>query len=244
MVRSSIVVLLCCAFLFSLAFIGRADGGAPNTDGATGSTGTSGNTGTSSANTSSQVVSNPFLFIDVPADHWAVDDLKFLVEYGVITGLPNGAFNGDSYLTRYSATAMMARAMRLTMNNPEQLSVSDLDAVQQLLFELSEQVEQNRLDIESAPSVSTTDTGQNPVRVETDPNIELRLNQLTQSLDELRSENVALQQEMNQLKQIADGPQPNITQMNQLRQRANVNFIVGVSALFVGILGVGVAIMT
>ncbi len=244
MVRSSFVVLLCCAFLFSLALNGHADGGAPKTDGATNSSNSNSNAGTSGAGSSSQVVSNPFLFIDVPADHWAVDDLKFLVEYGVITGLPNGAFNGDSYLTRYSATAMMARAMRLTMNNPDQLNVSDLDAVQQLLFELSEQVEQNRLDIDSAPSVSTTDTGQNPVRVETDPSIELRLNQLTQSLDDLKTENVALQQEMAQLKQATGGPQPNITQMNQLRQRANVNFIVAVSALFVGILGVGVAIMT
>lgn len=244
MVRGLFIVLLCCAFLFSIAPIGQADGGAPNSNSSSNSS-NSNNSGTNSSGSSTQVVANPFLFIDVPADHWAVEDLKYLVEYGVITGLPNGAFNGDSYLTRYSASAMVARAMRLMMNSPEQLTTDDLNALQQLLFEVSEQVETNRVDIETLANTGVSSGGnEGSVIVETDPSIELRLNQLANNMEQLQSDNIALREELNQLKQAPDTPQPNIAQLNQLRQQANANFILAVSAMFVGIIGVGVAIMT
>jgi hypothetical protein len=48
------------------------------------------------------------IFVDVPADHYAASDLKFLVERGIITGLPNGEFQGSKALTRYDAAVLIA----------------------------------------------------------------------------------------------------------------------------------------
>jgi len=40
------------------------------------------------------------IFTDVPKDHWAYDDLAYLAERGIITGLPGGKYNGDPLLGR------------------------------------------------------------------------------------------------------------------------------------------------
>ena len=42
------------------------------------------------------------LFSDVPKDNWAYSDLEYLVQRGIITGLPGGAFNGDEPMDRYT----------------------------------------------------------------------------------------------------------------------------------------------
>lgn len=40
---------------------------------------------------------------DVPVNHWAYDAVKTLVEAGVLTGMPDGTFQGNQPLTRYQA---------------------------------------------------------------------------------------------------------------------------------------------
>ena len=42
------------------------------------------------------------MFTDVPTDHWAYDDLAYLADRGIITGLPGGEFDGDSAADRKS----------------------------------------------------------------------------------------------------------------------------------------------
>jgi hypothetical protein len=52
------------------------------------------------------------LFTDVPKDHWAYEDLVYLADRGIVTGLPGGTFNGTDPLTRYDAAVLVARAVK------------------------------------------------------------------------------------------------------------------------------------
>jgi ribosomal protein L29 len=81
------------------------------------------------------------LFVDVPSDHYAASDLKFLVERGIITGLPNGEFQGGKALTRYDAAVLIARALRYLQNDPEKIQPADLKVLQDLIFKVSERVQ-------------------------------------------------------------------------------------------------------
>lgn len=246
MVRGTFLILMCCSLLLLIAPVGHADGGAPNEEDAQ-----SGGQGvTTTTTTASQSVSNPFLFIDVPADHWAVEDLKFLVEYGVITGLPNGAYNGDSYLTRYSAAAMQARALRFLMQHPDMVSQTDLDAIRDLIFQTSERVEENRTQIEAISSqvqgletVDTTTTSQIPTSAANTEVLSL-LDAYSTRLNETEAELSALRLEFEQLKNDASSPVVAEQQINQLKQKTNVNFMIALASVFVGVLGIALATMT
>jgi len=81
------------------------------------------------------------LFVYVPSDHYAASDLKFLVERGIITGLPNGEFQGGKALTRYDAAVLIARALRYLQNDPEKIQPADLKVLQDLIFKVSERVQ-------------------------------------------------------------------------------------------------------
>jgi len=78
------------------------------------------------------------LFSDVPRDHWAYDDLSYLAERGIITGLPGGSYQGDQPLDRYSAAALIARAIRYLQNNPESVTPQDLNILKDLIFKVSD----------------------------------------------------------------------------------------------------------
>ena len=80
------------------------------------------------------------LFTDVPRDHWAYEDLEYLAARGIITGLPGGKYNGDNPLDRYTAAAMIARAIKYMQNNPESVTPEDLDVLKDLIFQLSDEV--------------------------------------------------------------------------------------------------------
>ena len=80
------------------------------------------------------------LFTDVPRDHWAYEDLEYLAARGIITGLPGGQYNGDDPLDRYSAAAMIARAIKYMQNNPESVTPEDLDVLKDLIFQVSDDV--------------------------------------------------------------------------------------------------------
>jgi len=50
-------------------------------------------------------------FLDVPRNQWASDAIKSLVTDGVITGYPNGSFDGTRPMTRYEMAVLIARAI-------------------------------------------------------------------------------------------------------------------------------------
>ncbi|HPE69259.1 MAG TPA: S-layer homology domain-containing protein [Thermotogota bacterium] len=46
-------------------------------------------------------------FSDVPASHWAYAAVQSLVEKGILSGLPDGSFQGEAYLTRYQLASVL-----------------------------------------------------------------------------------------------------------------------------------------
>ncbi len=77
-------------------------------------------------------------FSDVSKDHWAYDDIKYLADRGIITGLPGGQYQGQQALDRYSAAALISRAVKYLQNNPEIVTLQDLDVLRDLMFKMSD----------------------------------------------------------------------------------------------------------
>lgn len=56
-------------------------------------------------------------FKDLQADHMHYDDIKTLVERGILTGYPDGTFKADQSLTRAEAAIIIARILGLDTEN-------------------------------------------------------------------------------------------------------------------------------
>jgi|GEM_PF-3987676 len=85
-------------------------------------------------------------FSDVPQSHWAHDDVKYLAQRGIVTGLPGGEYEGDEAITRYQVATLVSRALKYMRNNPQSVAQGDISTLEDLAFKLSERVEQNRND--------------------------------------------------------------------------------------------------
>lgn len=81
------------------------------------------------------------MFSDVPQDHWAYEDIKYLAEKGIVTGLPGGTYEGDKAMTRYEVATMVARAVRYIRNHPGSSDQQDLSTLEDLVYKLSEKVD-------------------------------------------------------------------------------------------------------
>jgi len=146
---------------------------------------------------------------DVPRDHWAYEDLEYLAARGIITGLPGGRYNGDDPLDRYSAAAMIARAIKYMQNNPESVTPEDLNVLKDLIFEVSDDVA--ALQGGAIPGDSSA--------------LESRVNRNEQSISSLNTkvENI------------------DISDVSTLTKRVQANFIISLTALLIGIIGVALA---
>lgn len=170
-------VILCLAILFLLA------SGSVFADGGAGNGGVPGDT-----------------YSDVPRDHWAYEDIQYLVDRGILTPLPGDRYNGDQPLDRYSAAALIARTIRYLQNSPESVTPEDLDVLKDMIFKVSEDV-----DALKTQGVGTA--------------LEGRVTQNEQAIAELQSQGVS----------------------GKIATRVNANFIISLTALLVGIIGVALA---
>ncbi|HPC24168.1 MAG TPA: S-layer homology domain-containing protein, partial [Fervidobacterium sp.] len=62
------------------------------------------------------VVSTAFsaTYKDVPANHWAYDAVEQLSKLGILSGMPDGTFQGNQSLTRYQLAVALYRLMTIT----------------------------------------------------------------------------------------------------------------------------------
>lgn len=65
-------------------------------------------------------------FKDVPFDHWAHDEIRFLTDKSVIRGFSDGLFKPLSTLTRKDAAVMIVRALKLPAVKNPSIKPSDL----------------------------------------------------------------------------------------------------------------------
>jgi len=163
------------------------------------------------------------LFSDVPANHWALGDLQYLAERGIITGLPNGKFKGDQALTRYSAVAMVARAVRFVLNNPDTISSQDLKVVQDLIYKINDKIQ--AMDGELT-QLKQSGGGTSSASVE---NLQSRVQQNTQELQSLQGQ--------------VSSARTGSADVTKLREQANAGFIIALAGLFIGIIGIALATM-
>ncbi|MFC2095166.1 S-layer homology domain-containing protein [Candidatus Bipolaricaulota bacterium] len=152
------------------------------------------------------------LFTDVPRDHWAYEDLEYLAARGIITGLPGGNFEGDSALDRYDAAAMISRAIKYMQNNPESVTLEDLNVLKDLIFQVSDDVTilQSRIGVSDGADYSTL---QNRVA-----QTELEIAQLNTQIQDIST-----------------------SSSSSLAKRVQANFFISLTALLVGIIGVALA---
>lgn len=152
------------------------------------------------------------LFTDVPKDNWAYDDIKYLVDRGIITGLPGGKYNGTAALDRYSAAAMIARAIKYVENNPQSVTPQDLDTLKNLIFKVSD-------------NLATLQTTVNNLQGGQSSDLTARVTKNEQAITQLQAQ-VSSQSSAD---------------VNKLSSRVNANFIISLTALLVGIVGVALA---
>jgi len=190
-VNRGYAILLCSGFFVILLALGALAGG--------GSGYTGDSDGTTTTNTGS-------LFTDVAEDHWAYADLEYLVNRGIISGLPSGQFNGEDPLTRYDAIAMIARAIEYMENNPGSVNAADLDVLKGLIYEISEDVAAVESEVDSLGQGGSSD---------------------------LTSRVLANEQAIAGLQTDGD--------YAALSKRVQANFIISLTALLVGIIGVALA---
>ena len=139
-------------------------------------------------------------YSDLPRDHWAYEDIQYLVDRGILTPLPGDRYNGDQPLDRYTAAALIARTIRYLQNSPESVTPEDLDVLKDMIFALSEDV-----DALKTQGVGTA--------------LEGRVTQNEQAIAELQSQGVS----------------------GKIVNRVSANFIISLTALLVGVIGVALA---
>jgi len=153
------------------------------------------------------------VFTDVARDHWAYEDLEYLQSRGIITGLPGGAFQGDQFLSRYDAAAMIARAIKYLQNNPESVTLEDLDVLKNLIFQVNDDLiarVESQMGTSQGSDVSTlmTRVSQN----------ELGIADLNTQIQDLSG-----------------------SSSSSLARRVQANFFISLTALLIGIVGVALA---
>lgn len=168
------------------------------------------------ADVGGSVRSSSALFTDVPADHWSLGDLQYLAERGIITGLPSGEFHGAEALTRYSAAALVARAVRFVLNNPDVITGQDLKVVQDLIYKINDKIQEMDAQLQTG-GASSAQVGE----------LQSDIRQNTQSIQSLQS----------QLSRTGSAD------LAKLREQANASFIIALAGLFVGIIGIALATM-
>ena len=152
------------------------------------------------------------LFTDVPRDHWAYEDLEYLAARGIISGLPGGRYEGDAALDRYDAAAMISRAIKYMQNNPESVTLEDLNVLKNLIFKVADDVTilQSQLGTSQGADFST---------------LENRVSQTELEIAQLNT-------------QIQD---VSTTSSSSLAKRVQANFFISLTALLVGIIGIALA---
>lgn len=199
----SIALLTLVAGIFTLGG-GGAEDGQPGAKGAPGAKGVPG-TGVPAAGTG---------FTDISPDHWAYADLEYLVERGIITGLPGGQFRGAEALDRYSAAALIARAIRYMQHNPAIVTPQDINVLKDLIFRMSDELATLQAQLGTIEGADTTV-------------LESRIAGNEQSIAQLHAQAVTGVE--------GEGEPAKLT------NRVSANFIISLTALLIGVVAVALA---
>ncbi len=63
---------------------------------------------------------------DIPPNHWAYEAVKYLLEAGVVSGMPDGTYQGNSAATRYQVAVYLYRAIEYMKSSLPYLKAEDM----------------------------------------------------------------------------------------------------------------------
>ena len=207
------------------------------------------------------VKSTSAAFQDVPPDHWARPSLQYLLERGVIEGLPNGQFQGERAPSRYEVAVMLARALQYLEDElarveaaqaqaaagpggaqpatVEGVKPEDIKVLQDLIFKLSDRVQQ----------LSGEVTAIKAQRPEIDPELAERIRTLEaqkEEIDRLKAQLAQTQKTVQELKSQLTKFQVRATTASEesaarTNQQVLANRIIGLFALGAAVVGIALA---
>ena len=186
-------------------------------------------------------------FQDVPAGHWAADDVRFLVEQGIIEGVPGGQFQGERAPSRYEVATMLSRALQglegmdaqtssSSTSSEQQIRPEDLQVLQDLIFKISDRVQGLSSEVDTLKSE----------RPEIDPQLTQRIQDVesqAQKVNQLQNTVEQQRQQINQLQQRMESFQVNATtaseeQLAEADQQILANRIIGITGLLFAVVGI------
>jgi len=212
--KAARIALIGGLLVLGVVGLSLADGGAPSPPSSSSSP---------SSGAGALAATSAVLFADVPQDHWALADLQFLAERGIITGLPNGQFQGDQPLTRYAAAALVARAIRFLQNNPDLITSKDMEVLQELIYKINDRLQEMGTELDQLKA--TGGVGDSAAL----RSLQTKVQQNAQAIQSLQSQ-----------VQIS---RTSASDLQQLRDQAQANFIIALAGLLVGIIGIALATM-
>lgn len=90
---------------------------------------------------------------DVPRDHWAVTAIEELSDLGVLLGMPDGTFQGETPISRYEAAAMLARLLdvfKATLAQQAEQQQEELDNLNSVLQAALGEIALLRIDVDES----------------------------------------------------------------------------------------------
>jgi ribosomal protein S25 len=198
------------------------------------------------------------VFQDVPAGHWALPSLQYLLERGIIEGLPNGQFQGERAPSRYEVAVLLARALQYLEDElqsvqaqtlgpgptpqteaTEQVKPEDIKVLQDLIFKISDKVQQLSGEVSEIKAQ----------RPEIDPELADRIKTLEaqkEEIDRLKAQLAQTQKTVQELKSQLTKFQVQATTVSEetvakTNQQVLANRIIGLFALGAAVVGVALA---
>lgn len=85
-------------------------------------------------------------FTDLPKDHWAYPAVRTLVERGILSGYPDGSFQGNNLVTRYALAVSLAKLIeggppgQGPAGTRMKLSSDDIESLEKLIREFGDEL--------------------------------------------------------------------------------------------------------
>ena len=200
------------------------------------------------------------VFQDVPAGHWALPSLQYLLERGIIEGLPNGQFQGERAPSRYEVAVLLARALQYLEDELERVKAAqaqpgpqptaqpatvegvkpeDIKVLQDLIFKISDKVQQLSGEVSEIKAQ----------RPEIDPELADRIKALEAQQEEiqrLQAQLAQTQKTVQELKSQLTKFQVQATTVSEetvakTNQQVLANRIIGLFALGAAVVGIALA---
>jgi len=186
-------------------------------------------------------------FQDVPANHWAADDVGFLVDQGVIEGVPGGEFQGERSPTRYEVATMLSRALQgleemapqtasQTASSGQPIRKEDLQVLRDLIFKISDRVQALNGEVDTLKNENPEIDPQLRERIQNVESQSDRISQLQSTVEEQRQQINELQKRMESFQ--VESTTATEEQLAEADQQILANRIIGITGLLFSVVGI------